>query len=273
MTVTTDSVMTDPILRVVDGSGGLPLHAPRPPEEHAEYAMDAHALAETVFGRRLSTHERGELDRFWRTDWSAHRLVLDDHADRSLAATAIAFGTPVFHGSGPGYALTCHPDAEVVRAVRHALGRPSTWTPAVTTTRELLPSLVDPDALEPSFLAALDERLARGPVALTVPAAPGVPAHLTSRVDGVATLEVVVPGARCTSGALVAAALGRAGTRMLATTRPYATCPTTGRRGPALDRVAEIQRTFGRMRPGAVVLAHRSEWRARRRQVPLADAG
>jgi hypothetical protein len=120
-------------------------------------------------------------------------------ADRSLAATAIAFGTPVFHGSGPGYALSFHPDAEVVRAVRHALGRPASWVPAVTTTRSLLP-------------------------------------------------------------AFLAATLDRAGIALLATTRPYATCPTTGTRGPVLERVADVQRTFGRMRPGAVVLAHRSEW-------------
>jgi hypothetical protein len=235
-----------------------------------EHAMDAHALAETVFGRRLSPLERAELDRFWRTDWSANRLVLDDDADRSLAATAIAFGTPVLHGSGPGYALTCHPDAEVVRAVRHGLGRPGSWVPAVTTTRAALPAVVESGLLE---AAALDERLARGPVALTLPAAPGVPAHLTSRVDGVATVEVVVPGTRCPSADLLAAALERAGVAVLATTRPYATCPTTGRRGPVLHRVAEVQRTFGRMRPGAVVLAHRSEWRARRRQAPLHDAG
>ncbi|MCD2195415.1 hypothetical protein LQ327_18760 [Actinomycetospora endophytica] len=231
-----------------------------------EHTMDAHALAEAVFGRRLSPLERGELDRFWRTDFSTHRLVLDDDADRSLAATAIAFGTPVLHGSGPGYALTCHPDREVVRAVRLGLGRPESWVPAVTTTRSALRSVVDTELLDP---AALDERLARGPVALTLPAAPDVPAHLTTRVDGVASLEVVVPGTRCPSAGLVAAALDRAGTSLLATTRPYATCATTGRRGPVLDRVADVQRTFGRMRPGAVVLAHRSEWRARRRHAPL----
>jgi hypothetical protein len=270
MTVTTDSVMTDPIRRVVEG---LPSRGPRPSEQNPGYAMDAHALAETVFGRRLRADERHELDRFWRTDWSAHRLVLDDATDRSLAATAIAFGTPVIHGSGPGYALSCHPDAEVVRSVRHGLGRPDAWRPAVTTTRALLPAVVAPEVLDPVFLTALDERRARGPVALTLPAAAGVPAHLTARVDGVATLEVVVPGARCASADLVATALERAGTTLLATTRPYATDATTGRRGPVLDRVAEIQRTLGRMRPGAVVLAHRSEWRARRRQVPLADAG
>ncbi len=273
MIVTTDSVMTDPVSAVtgaVPGRPGRPGRLPRRPEEHA---MDAYALAETVFGRRLSPEERRELDRFWRTDWAEHRLVLEDASDRSLAATAIAFGTPVFHGSGPGYALSFHPDPEVVRAVGHGLGRPSTWVPAVTTTRSLLPTLVDPEVLTAAFLAALDERLARGPVALTLPAASDVPAHLTTRVDGNATIEVVVPGARCASGDLLAAALERAGTTLLATTRPYTTCSTTGRRGPVFDRVADVQRTFGRMRPGAVVLAHRSEWRARRRQVRLHDPG
>ncbi|MDT7744146.1 MAG: hypothetical protein QOE59_3224 [Actinomycetota bacterium] len=272
MTVTTDSVMTDPVAAVTGILPDRPRRAPRPSEEHA---MDAYALAETVFGRRLSVTERRELDRFWRTDWAEHRLVLDDATDRSLAATAIAFGTPVFHGSGPGYALSFHPDVEVVRSVRHALGRPSSWVPAVTTTRSLLPTLVDAEALDvplPELMAALDERLVRGPVALTLPAASDVPAHLTTRVDGVATIEVVVPGERCASAAFLAATLERAGIGLLATTRPYATCPTTGRRGPVLERVSDVQRTFGRMRPGAVVLAHRSEWRARRRHSPLHGA-
>lgn len=276
MTVTTDSVMTDPIAAVTGVPPDLRRRAPRPSEEHKEHAMDAYALAETVFGRRLSGAERHELDRFWRTDWAEHRLVLDDVADRSLAATAVAFGTPVFHGSGPGYALSFHPDAEVVRSVRHALGRPSSWVPAVTTTRSLLPTLVDPDALDvplAELTAALDDRLARGPVALTLPATSDVPSHLTTRVDGVATIEVVVPGARCASTDFLAATLDRAGIALLATTRPYTTCARTGRRGPVLDRVADVQRTFGRMRPGAVVLAHRSEWRARRRHAPLHGTG
>ncbi|WP_433802049.1 hypothetical protein [Actinomycetospora sp. CA-084318] len=257
-------VTTDPIYSAT----GL-MTTPRPtrsaPRAPQEQPMDAHALAESVFGRRLSVDERGELDRFWRTDWSSHRLSLADTADRSLAATAIAFGTPVFHGSGAGYALSCHPDAEVVAAVRRGLGRPASWRPAVLTTRARLMELVDAEALHPSpaeFLAALDERLAHGPVALTVPASAAVAAHLTTRCDGVATVEVVVPGASCPSVAFLEAALVRAGVRHLATTRPYAT--TAAGRGPVLDRIAAIQREFGRMRPGAVMLAHRSEWRARR---------
>ncbi|MDL5160226.1 hypothetical protein [Actinomycetospora termitidis] len=246
--------------------------APRPPQEHP---MDAHALAEAVFGRRLSAGERAELDRFWRTDWSTHRLSLADAADHSLAATALAFGTPVFHGSGAGYALTFHPDAEVVDAVRRGLGRPASWRPALITTRSRVLDLVDVEALHPSpaeFLAALDERLAHGPVALTVPAAADVPRHLTTRCDGVATIELVVPGAACPSGAFLDAALVRAGVGHLATTRPYATSAGTGARGPVLDRISAIQKEFGRMRPGAVMLAHRSEWRARRRHAPLHEA-
>lgn len=235
--------------------------APRPPQERP---MDAHALAEAVFGRRLSADERAELDRFWRTDWSTHRLSLGRAGDRSLAATAIAFGTPVFHGSGAGYALTFHPDAEVVGAVRRGLDRPASWRPALLTTRARVMELGDAEALHPSpaeFLAALDERLARGPVSLTVPAAADVPAHLTTRCDGVATIELVVPGAACPSVAFLEAALVRARVTHLATTRPAVT--TAGTCGPVLDRIAAIQREFGRMRPGAVMLAHRSEWRAR----------
>lgn len=256
-------VTTDPIFSAT----GL-MTTPRPtrsaPRVPQEQPMDAHALAEAVFGRRLSTDERAELDRFWRTDWSTHRLSLAAEGDRSLAATAVAFGTPVFHGSGAGYALTFHPDAEVVGAVRRGLGRPASWRPALLTTRGRVMDLVDAEALHPSpeeFLAALDERLAHGPVSLTVPAAPDVPAHLTTRCDGVATIELVVPGTACASVAFVEAALVRAGVTALATTRPYAT--TAGTRGPVLDRIAAIQREFGRMRPGAVMLAHRSEWRAR----------
>ncbi|MEJ2870893.1 hypothetical protein WCD74_24235 [Actinomycetospora sp. OC33-EN08] len=246
--------------------------APRPQEQ----PMDAHALAEAVFGRRLSVAERAELDRFWRTDWSSHRLSLSDAGDRSLAATAVAFGTPVFHGSGAGYALTFHPDTEVVDAVRRGLDRPASWRPALITTRSRVMDLVDVDALHQSpaeFLTALDERLARGPVALTVPAAADVPRHLATRCDGVATIELVVPGAGCPSAAFLDAALDRTGVGHLATTRPYATASATGTRGPVLDRIAAIQKEFGRMRPGAVMLAHRSEWRARRRHAPLHEAG
>lgn len=268
------TVMTDPIF--VTGLMTTPRPArpaARPPQE---CALDAHALAEAVVGRRLSEPQRADLDRFWRTDFSTHRLVLADEADRGLAATALALGTPVIHGSGPGYALTFHPHPAVVRAVRCGLGRPDGWTPAVTTVRGRLLDLVDVEALHPSpeeFLAGIDERLEHGPVALTLPASALVPGHLTTRCDGVATVEVVVPGASCPSAAFLAASLERAGVAFLATTRPYATCASTGRRGPVLDRVGELQKAFGRMRPGAVVLAHRSEWRARRRQAPLHEAG
>ncbi|GAA4849586.1 hypothetical protein GCM10023201_47170 [Actinomycetospora corticicola] len=257
-------VTTDPIYSAT----GL-MTTPRPtrsvPRAPQEQPMDAHALAEAVFSRRLSADERAELDRFWRTDWSAHRLSLGDAGDRSLAATAVAFGTPVFHGSGAGYALTFHPDAEVVGAVRRGLGRPAAWRPALLTTRARVLDLVDVEALHPSaeeLLAALDERLARGPVELTVPAAAHVRAHLTTRCDGVATIELVIPGASCPSAAFLEAALTCAGTGHLATTRPYVTSATTGERGPVLDRIGAIQREFGRMRPGAVMLAHRTWWRA-----------
>jgi len=233
--------------------------------------LDAPALAEAVFGRRLDRWESAELDRFWRTDWAENRLSLGDAADRSLAATAVSFGTPVFHGFGPGYALTFHPDAEVVRAVGHALRRPR-FTPSLLTTREHLLSLVDTDELHPSperFAASVDERLTRGAVAVGVPAAAGLPAHLTTRVDGVPTVEVVIPGADCPSLPFLATALERTGGTHLATTTPRGLTPDAGRPGPVLDRIAAIQREFGRMRPGAVMLAHRSEWRARRRQRPV----
>ena len=268
------TVMTDPIFTTGLMTTPRPARpAPRPPQE---CATDAHALAEAVVGRRLTAAERTDLDRFWRTDWSTHRLVLSDEDDRALAATALALGTPVLHGSGPGYALTFHSHPAVVRAVRHGMGRPQSWTPAVTTTRERLLDLVDVEALHPSpeeFLAGIDERLEHGPVALTLPASAAVPGHLTTRCDGVATVEVVVPGTSCPSTAFLAASLERAGVAFLTTTRPYATCASTGRRGPVLDRVGDLQKTFGRMRPGAVVLAHRSEWRARWRQAPLHEAG
>ncbi|WP_018332486.1 hypothetical protein [Actinomycetospora chiangmaiensis] len=257
-------VSTDPIYSAT-GLMTTPRRTRTVPRAPQEQPMDAHALAEAVFGRRLAADERAELDRFWRTDWSTHRLSLGDAGDRSVAATAVAFGTPVFHGSGAGYALTFHPDAEVVAAVRRGLGRPASWRPALLTTRARVMDLVDAEALHPSpeeFLAALDERLARGPVALTVPAAADVPAHLTARCDGVATVEVVVPGTSCPSTAFVEAALARTGVGHLATTRPYVTSTVTGARGPVLDRIAAIQREFGRMRPGAVMLAHRSWWRS-----------
>jgi hypothetical protein len=137
----------------------------------------------------------------------------------------------------------------------------------------LLPTLVDTAALELSFVAALDDASTAARWRSPSPRRAAYPRTSRRASKGVETVEVVVPGTRCPSVGFLTAALERAGTTSLATTRPYATCATTGRRGPVLDRVADVQRTFGRMRPGAVVLAHRSEWRARRRQVPVHDAG
>lgn len=270
-------------MTIAAAAPGVLMTAPRPARrgvwrapETVGPATDAPALAEVVLGRRPTDAERGELARFWRVDWTRRRLRLDDAADRALAATAVAFGTPVAHGQGAGYALTMHPDATVVAALRAALHRPAGWRPAALTTRDRLAPLIDAAALHPGIdevLAGLDERLADGPVSLTLPAGDRVPGHLVTRVDGVATVEVVVPGARCEATAFVATALARTGLDLLATTRPHRTDPLTGRPGPTLTKAAEVQAAFGGMRPGAVVLAHRSDRRARRRQATLASSG
>ena len=141
-----------------------------------------------------------ELDEFA----TGSRLVLDDPRDAGVAALLLGSGFAIAHGFANIYAITARSDADTVRRVNALKGRPADQVGSLTTPPDRVLHQFDlgqlPSGLTADLVSAVvDAFQAVGPVGFRGPAAPHVPACLTSSVEGVTTTQVIVPGVACPS--------------------------------------------------------------------------
>jgi hypothetical protein len=97
----------------------------------------------------------------------------------------MALGAVVGHAFGNVYVITTRPDADVVRGVNLMKGRPANQVGSLTTTRELVPALLDwsrlPDGLSREVVTAIVNRLFQmGPFGFRGPAGAHIPDHLVA---------------------------------------------------------------------------------------------
>ena len=207
------------------------------------------------------------LDEIEATDWSASALDIADPADRTLAARATALGAAVFYSFGNFCAVAAHPRWESVRRVNFLKGRPENQVGSVTTTRERYGLLFHwralPDGLtRDRVLALMDDFFELGPMGFRGPAAPIIPGHCSSLDAETRTTQVIAPGYRCPSNALLEEILGLVEDDFLFITSANVSSGITGRVEPAHYDLQGIQEDFGKQ-DGIVLIGHRSEARAR----------
>jgi hypothetical protein len=140
--------------------------------------------------------------------------------DVEAAAQALARGAAVGQEIDDSYALTTHPDVDVVRRVNMTMGRRADRVNCLTTTRALMPRLFDwsrlPSGLEPGLVLALIERLfGLGLFGFRAPAAAHIPDHLVTWDAGVRTTLVIAAGRACPANALNARAVELLGVEYL----------------------------------------------------------
>jgi 2-isopropylmalate synthase len=203
------------------------------------------------------------LDDLERTDWREVALDIDDDGDRALAAQATALGAALFYAFGNFYAVAAHPSRESVVRVNLLKGRPDNQVGSVTTTRDRFGLLFEWSRLPPELtrervLALMDDFYALGPMGFRGPAAAGVPAHLTSLDADLRTTQLIAPGQRCPSNALLDDILGLVGEDFLFITSANVSGGVTGRVEAAHYDLDGIQQDFGR-KDGVVLIGHRDE--------------
>src|SRR3954471_101983 len=192
-------------------------------------------------------------------------LDIADLAQRREAAEATAAGAALFYAFGNFCALAAKPDLDSLHAMNALKGRPRDQVGSVTTTPERAKLVFDWDKVKlpwSALTAIMAELQELGPIGFRGPAAAAVPAHLTSR----GTAQLISPGDRCPSNALVADILDLIGEDMLYITSANTSSHVSKQLEAAHYEMREIQREFGE-RPGVVLIGHRNE-RANRRQYP-----
>lgn len=190
-------------------------------------------------------------------------LDIADLTHRRAAAEATAGGAALFYAFGNFCALAAKPDLESMRAMNRLKGRPLDQVGSVTTTPELAASVFDWDNLpglsKRLVTAVMSDLHALGPIGFRGPAAAHVPDHLTQLDGATTTVQLISPGDRCPSNALVAETLERANEQIL-----YITSANRSGDGSAAHcEMAEIQRDFG-YEDNVVLIGHRNEARIRR---------
>ena len=193
-------------------------------------------------------------------------LDIADLIHRRLAAEATANGAALFYAFGNFCALAALPDLETMRRMNRLKGRPLDQVGSVTTTPELATSVFDWHAVEGvtkrQVTAVMSDLHALGPIGFRGPAAATIPDHLTLEDGGVRTVQLISPGDRCPSNALVAEILELTNERIL-----YITSANRSGDGSAAHcELLEIQRDFGSEHRVALI-GHRNE-RANRRLYP-----
>jgi tRNA A37 threonylcarbamoyladenosine synthetase subunit TsaC/SUA5/YrdC len=211
----------------------------------------------------LTEEDRSVLERLQRTDWRRAKLDLADPGDRALAAHATALGAALFYSFGNFCAIAAHPRLESVQRVNLLKGRPIDQVGSVTTTPERVRSLFDwsrlPDGLPAERVTALVEDLySHGPMGFRGPAAEGIPDQVASMDDGVRTTQIIGPGYRCPSNALIGEVLDRIGEGYLFITSANVSKGLTGRIEAAHFDLAGMQEDFGD-RDGIVLIGHADE--------------
>jgi tRNA A37 threonylcarbamoyladenosine synthetase subunit TsaC/SUA5/YrdC len=196
-------------------------------------------------------------------DWSEQALDLADAGDRALAARATALGAALFYSFGNFCAVAAPPALESVQRVNLLKGRPINQVGSITTTRgrfervfdwELVPGGLSQEAV----LALMDDFFALGPMGFRGPAAAVVPDHLTSLDAGIRTTQVIAPGYRCPSNALLEDILELVGEDFVFVTSANVSSGLTGHVEAAHYDLRGIQGDFGD-RDGIVLIGHRDE--------------
>src|SRR3954471_4374425 len=192
-------------------------------------------------------------------------LDIADLAQRREAAEATAAGAALFYAFGNFCALAAKPDLDSLHAMNALKGRPRDQVGSVTTTPERAKLVFDWDKVKlpwSALTAIIAELHELGPIGFRGPAAAAVPAHLTSR----GTAQLISPGDRCPSNALVADILDLIGEDMLYITSANTSSHVSQQTEAAHYAMREIQREFGH-RDDVVLIGHRRE-RANRREYP-----
>ncbi|HEX4345704.1 MAG TPA: citramalate synthase [Solirubrobacteraceae bacterium] len=242
-------------------TGALPAEL-RPSTERVSVRELAAELAPA-----LTAADVAVLDTIEATDWSQTALDIADAQQRTLAACATALGAALFYSFGNFCAVAAHPRWESVRRVNLLKGRPENQVGSVTTTRDRYETLFDWHALpagltQAQVLALMDDFYALGPMGFRGPAAAIVPGHLTSLDAQTRTTQVIAPGHRCPSNALLEEILGLVADDFLFITSANVSSGVTGRVEPAHYDLEGIRTDFGHQ-DGVVLIGHRAEAKVR----------
>lgn len=151
------------------------------------------------------------------------KLSLTADADLERAASFIAGNGAVAHGFGNFYAITARPDTSVVQGINRMKGRPLGQAGSVVTTPWRFDALFDwaclPASLTRTKVLQLMEHLyTLGPFGFRGPARGDLPEILTAADGALRTTQVIHPGLRCPSNALIVRALRAAACDFLYTT-------------------------------------------------------
>jgi hypothetical protein len=198
------------------------------------------------------------------------RLFVDNPADLRAAARMLADGAVVATAFGNFYVIVTRPDADTVRGVNLAKGRPVDQVGSITTAAPLIAGMYDWSRLSPllpplEMRTLMDALYARGPFGFRGPAADRVPDHLTQWDAGVRTTQVIAPGAACPANAFFDLAVAALGTDVLYITSCNRSRHLTGAlEEPAHWKAPGIVADFAHVE-NFVVLEHRDEAAARAR--------
>jgi hypothetical protein len=196
-------------------------------------------------------------------------LDIADLHDRRLAAEATANGAALFYAFGNFCALAARPDRESLRAMNALKGRPLDQVGSVTTTPEKANRVFDWDRVNVAWsplVAVMSDLQMLGPIGFRGPAAEHIPDHLTQVDGGVRTVQLISPGDRCPSNALIGEVLDLIGHDILYITSANTSSHQSKQLEAAHFEIREIQREFGE-RPNVKLIGHRNE-RAIRRAYP-----
>src|SRR4051812_21197109 len=192
-------------------------------------------------------------------------LDIADLAQRREAAEATAAGAALFYAFGNFCALAARPDLASLRAMNALKGRPRDQVGSVTTTPERANKVFDWGAVKlpwSPLMATMADLQALGPIGFRGPAAAWVPEHLTSN----GTVQLISPGDRCPSNALVSDVLDLIGEDVLYITSANTSSHVSKQIEAAHYEMREIQKEFGH-RDDVVLIGHRNE-RVNRREYP-----
>ena len=201
-------------------------------------------------------------------DWRTNVFDLSNSDNRAEAARATALGAALFYSFGNFCAIAARPELESVQRVNLIKGRPINQVGSITTTRRHLESVFDwdqlPSGLTPEqLLGLIDALLEIGPIGVRGPASPLIPSHLSSLDAGCRTTQLISPGLRCRSNALLDAILDQVPYDFLFITSANISSGRTGQVEPAHVELQGMQRDFGGC-DGVVMIGHRDEAAVRR---------
>ncbi|MGA1531257.1 MAG: L-threonylcarbamoyladenylate synthase [Kiritimatiellia bacterium] len=165
-------------------------------------------------------------------------LCLAHDEDIELAVEALLEGYPLACGFGNFYAIFTKADQPAVEQMNRWKGRPASQVGSLSTTPLRVPSLFDfaqlPDNLDEKLvLDVMEAFTTAGPIGFRGPAAPDLPAHMTSRDGDMLTAQTIVPGYRCPSNKLISRAIEQLPERYLYVTSANLSSALSGKEEPA----------------------------------------